>query len=142
VTRFLEEASLLRQGVFVGTDICLVLGGHLLVKGWRVAFAPLEPRAGKLGVDPAQRHPAVLILRSDRVHVGERRDGVHANQNLPLLHSLALAHQNLPDDAVLGCLKNLQVTRRNELAFSHRNDVELPEVSPRSDRCYKREQEA
>ena len=102
----------------------------------RVSCAP------HLRVDAAQRDALVEILGADRLDIrpGERR--VHADQHLARLHRLALMHQDLLDDPLLGRLHDLQIARRHQLAVGHGDDVEPPEHEPQQQPGEQRQQQA
>src|SRR5258706_1389642 len=95
-----------------------------------IAAPALERLSGKLRVDAPQRDPLVVVLGLDRLHVGVGQHRVHAHQHLALAHCLALPHQDLLDDALLGRLHDLEVARGHELALGHRDDVEATEARP------------
>src|SRR5258706_3017005 len=95
-----------------------------------IAAPALERLAGKLRVDAPQRDPLVVVLGLDRLHVGVGPHRVHAPQPLALAHCLALPHQDLLDDALLGGLHDLEVARGHEVALGHRDDVEATEAGP------------
>jgi hypothetical protein len=71
-----------------------------------------------------------VVLGGDRVGVGIRDQRVHAHERLPRMDSLAFAHQDFLDDARFGRLDDLEIALRHELAFGHRDDIQLPDQGP------------
>jgi hypothetical protein len=65
-----------------------------------------------------------------------REHRIHADQHLPGGDRLALLHQDLFHDPLLGGLHDLEVARRHELAVGHGDDVQAAECSPEQDTAH------
>ena len=142
VLRLLEQAFFLCQRVFIRAHVGGVLRIHLGIQIERIAALALQPLARELRVDAPQRDALVVVLGLDRLHVGIGQHRVHAHQHLALAHRLALLHQDLLDDALLGGLHDLEIARRHELAVGDGDDVELAERGPQDHTREERDQQA
>jgi hypothetical protein len=78
----------------------------------------------------AQLEIAPRELRAQDGTVGIGEPCVHAHENLPFSHEVALAHEDLAHDAWFGRLHDLEKALRHQLPLRDSHDIEAPEDRP------------
>jgi hypothetical protein len=136
VARLFQHAVLLRERVAVGAHVRGVLRSACANTA---AGSSASRRSGRATAARRRRRSAMrLVWKSvaQRAAVGVGERGVHAHQDLPLLHALAFAHQDFLHHALLRRLHDLQVARRHQLALGDGDDVEPGELPPITDNSH------
>ena len=106
------------------------MGGGLAQQRRRCLNVRLKGLAGELRINAGQLKLLAGVFGGDglEIRLGDQR--IHAHEHLTGTHRLALAHQDVLDDARFRGLHDLEIAGGHEFAVGHCHDVQPSQQRP------------